>query len=125
MYAWYWPKDEPIQGIGHRHDWESTVVWLNSAQTKLLGISTSDHGGFTANTSPSLSGTSPLVEYVSFFPLDHQLASSTKVGVKQPLIAWESLPTVAQQALTNTDFGDANVPFKDPNFMDNLAEAEL
>jgi hypothetical protein len=39
------------------------------------------------------------------------------------LIAWESLPTVAQTALQNTDFGSANVPFKDGNFATNLAAA--
>ena len=52
-----------------------------------------------------------------------RLGFTTTIGVQQPLIAWESLPAVAQTALTNTDFGDANVPFKDPSFMNNLAEA--
>ncbi|KAF7128511.1 hypothetical protein CNMCM5793_003299 [Aspergillus hiratsukae] len=45
------------------------------------------------------------------------------VGGTQPLIAWESLPTVAQTALEDTDFGDANVPFKNANFDSNLAKA--
>jgi hypothetical protein len=48
--------------------------------------------------------------------------TSTKGG-QQPLIAWESLPAAAQTALTNTDFGSANVPFKDSAFMSNLANA--
>lgn len=26
MYSWYWPKDSPSTGLGHRHDWESCVV---------------------------------------------------------------------------------------------------
>lgn len=49
--------------------------------------------------------------------------TTTTVGGSQPLIAWESLPTVAQNALQTTDFGDANVPFKDSTFTNNLAEA--
>ncbi|EAW15048.1 uncharacterized protein ACLA_004620 [Aspergillus clavatus NRRL 1] len=38
------------------------------------------------------------------------------VGDTQPLIAWESLPAVAQTALDSTDFGDVNVPFKVAKF---------
>jgi hypothetical protein len=48
--------------------------------------------------------------------------TSTRGG-QQPLIAWESLPAAAKTALTNTDFGSANVPFKDSNFMNQLAKA--
>ena len=125
MYAWYWPKDEPISGDGHRHDWESTVVWLDSTKTTLLGVAASEHGNYATSRSPHLNGTSPTIEYISYFPLDHQLAFTDITGVQQPLIAWESLPTVAQVALNNTDFGDANVPFKDANFETNLGEASL
>lgn len=121
------PKDEPIQGIGHRHDWESIVVWLSDQSTSasLLGLAVSAHGGYDTSTSPSLSGASPLVQYISYFPLDHQLDFTPTQGGQQPLIAWESLPSIAQQALANTDFGDANVPFIDANFLNNLAEASL
>lgn len=127
MYSWYWPKDEPTQGIGHRHDWESIVVWLSSQSTSaaFLGLAVSAHGGYATSTTPSLSGTSPLVQYISYFPLDHQLDFTSTKGGQQPLIAWESMPAVAQQALANTDWGDANVPFIDTNFQSNLAEASL
>jgi len=125
MYAWYWPKDEPLDGVGHRHDWESVVVWLDSTQKTLLGVAASAHGDYSTKTNPSLDGSAPLIEYISYFPLDHQLDFTSTVGGQQPLIAWESLPTVAQAALTNTDFGSANVPFKDANFLNNLAEASL
>jgi hypothetical protein len=39
------------------------------------------------------------------------------------LIAWEDLTAAARTALQNTDFGSGNVPFKDGNFMSNLASA--
>ena len=127
MYAWYWPKDEPSDGLGHRHDWESIVVWLDSESTDatLQGVAASAHGDYATSTSPSLEGDGPLIEYISYWPLDHQLTFTSTVGGQQPLIAWESLPTVAQEALADTDWGDANVPFIDANFENNLAEASL
>ena len=56
---------------------------------------------------------------------DCRLEFTSTVGGQQPLIAYESLPTVAHQALANTDWGAANVPFIDANFQNNLAEAAL
>lgn len=52
-----------------------------------------------------------------------RLGFTSTRGGQQPLIAWESLTAAARTALTNTDFGSANVPFKDSSFMDNLANA--
>ena len=54
-----------------------------------------------------------------------RLGFTSTVGGQQPLFAWESLPAVAQQALANTDWGAANVPFIDANLANNLAEAAL
>lgn len=48
---------------------------------------------------------------------------TTTVGGTQPIVAWESLSTTVQAALTAADFGDATVPFKDSTFMTNLAAA--
>jgi hypothetical protein len=52
-----------------------------------------------------------------------RLGFTSSRGGQQPLIAWESLTAAARTALTNTDFGDANVPFKDGSFASNLANA--
>ncbi|KAK8205029.1 necrosis inducing protein [Phyllosticta capitalensis] len=128
MYSWYWPKDEPSTGIGHRHDWEAIVVWIDdetSSNPTILGVAASAHGDFSTTTSPNLSGTRPLIKYESIWPVDHSLGFTSTVGGEQPLIAWESLPTAAQTALTDTDFGSANVPFKDANFETNLGKAVL
>ncbi|KAI0753416.1 necrosis inducing protein-domain-containing protein [Daedaleopsis nitida] len=128
MYAWYMPKDEPSSGIGHRHDWESIVVWINdphAADPTILGAAASGHGGFETTTSPNLSGTSPLIRYYSSWPLDHQLGFTSDVGGTQPIIAYESLPNAARDALEDTDFGSANVPFKEANFQNNLQKAAL
>ncbi|KAF2150629.1 NPP1-domain-containing protein [Myriangium duriaei CBS 260.36] len=126
MYAWYMPKDEPSDGIGHRHDWECAVVWLSGStgSPSITGVSASAHGGFQFNSSPNLTGTSPLIRYYSQWPLDHQMGYTSTVGGEQPLVAWESLTDAARTALTNTDFGSANVPFKDANFASNLEKAD-
>lgn len=126
IYAWFMPKDEPEDGVGHRYDWEGTIVWLDSTQTKLLGLATSAHGDWdTQSPATSISGTSPLIEYVSYFPLDHQTAFTSTVGGTQPLVAWESLTAAAKATLQTFDFGSANVPFNDNNFENNLAAAAL
>lgn len=113
MYSWYFPKDEPswaesLVGIGHRYDWESAVVWLSSASTDatLLGVAASYHGDYETSTSPDLSGTQPLLKYYTAYSiLDHSLGFTSEVGGSQPLIAWEEMPSVAQSALADKDWG--------------------
>ncbi|RHZ58365.1 hypothetical protein CDV55_106119 [Aspergillus turcosus] len=128
MYSWYFPKDEPSTGLGHRHDWEGVIVWLSSSTStsadNIVAVCPSAHGGWDCSTDGyTLSGTKPLIDYYSIWPVDHQCGLTSTVGGTQPLIAWESLPTVAQTALEDTDFGAANVPFKNANFESNLAKA--
>ncbi|KAJ7055223.1 putative NPP1 domain protein [Mycena amicta] len=128
MYSWYFPKDEPSSGLGHRHDWEGVIVWLTSATSttaaNILAVCPSAHGDWDCSTNGyTLSGTSPLIQYESIFPIDHSLGLTTSVGGTQPLIAWEDLPAAAQSALQTTDFGSAIVPFKDSTFANNLAAA--
>ena len=121
------PKDEPSTGLGHRHDWENAIVWVDDptlSSPTILALSASAHGGYSTVTSDfDVSGTRPLIRYFNTWPLDHQLGFTDEQGGEQPLIAWESLTDAARTALTNTDFGDANVPFKDSNFDSNLAKA--
>lgn len=129
MYSWYFPKDEPSTGIGHRHDWEGAVVWIDSpdaAQPKLLAVSVSRHGKFVSYSpvdASNLSGNHPLIEYRSDWPIDHTMYISTTVGGTQPLVDWEQLTQAARYTLSNTDFGSANVPFIDSAYTNNLAKA--
>jgi hypothetical protein len=127
MYSWYMPKDSPSSGLGHRHEWENTVVWLSdsTASSTLIGVAASAHGGYDTSTSPSLTGSGPCIGYRSVWPVNHQLIFTSDQGGQQPMIAWESLPAAARTALENTDFGDANVPFKDSNFNSNLDKAVI
>ncbi|MDI3412041.1 NPP1 family protein [Bacillus sonorensis] len=50
MYSWYFPKDEASPGLGHRHDWEGIVVWVDNPANqnpKALSVAYSGHGKFT------------------------------------------------------------------------------
>ncbi|PYI11888.1 NPP1 domain protein [Aspergillus sclerotiicarbonarius CBS 121057] len=128
LYSWYMPKDEPSTGIGHRHDWEGVIIYLKDSTTvsadNIIAVCPSAHGGWDCTTdSYSLSGTKPLIKYESVWPLDHSCGLTTEVGGTQPLVAWESMPSAAQDALQTADFDKAIVPFKDSTFDENLGKA--
>uniref|UniRef100_K3X209 Uncharacterized protein n=1 Tax=Globisporangium ultimum (strain ATCC 200006 / CBS 805.95 / DAOM BR144) TaxID=431595 RepID=K3X209_GLOUD len=130
MYSWYMPKDTPIPGIGHRHDWENVVVWIdnpNAANPKILAVSPSAHSGYEKYAPPkagTVDGTSAKVIYsTTNLVMDHSLDSTTHAGEQQPLIMWEQLTDAARSTLQDYDFGNANVPMKDGNFMDKLGKS--
>ncbi|PYH97154.1 NPP1-domain-containing protein [Aspergillus ellipticus CBS 707.79] len=128
MYSWYMPKDEPSPGIGHRHDWEGVIIWLQDGTTisadNILAVCPSAHGGWDCSTDGyTLDGTQALIKYESVWPLDHSCGLTTTVGGTQPLVAWESLTTAAQDALQTADFDKAIVPFKDATWQENLDKA--
>lgn len=129
MYSYYMPKDSPSSGLGHRHDWENTVVWLSAASDSatVLGVAVSAHGEYDTKTSGIswTDTTHPRVGYQSTWPVNHQMIFTSDQGGLQPLIAWESLTDAARTALENTDFGSANVPMKEANFNNNLGKAAL
>lgn len=120
----YMPKDEPSDGLGHRHDWENAVVFLseNSSDATFVAMVVSEHGGYVTGTA-TFDGTHPYVGYISYWPVDHTLIFTTTEGGTQPLIAWEDLTDAARDALDTTDFGDATASFKDSNFQSYLADA--
>jgi hypothetical protein len=96
MYSWYFPKDEPSTGIGHRHDWEGVIVWLKDSTTisadNVVAVCPSAHGGWDCTTDGfTLDGTASLIKYESIWPIDHSCGLTTTVGGTQPLVAWESM----------------------------------
>uniref|UniRef100_H3G6C5 Necrosis inducing-like protein NPP1 type n=1 Tax=Phytophthora ramorum TaxID=164328 RepID=H3G6C5_PHYRM len=105
MYAWYFPKDMASTTLGHRHDWEHAVIWIDNpdvAEPKILGVSVSSHSGYAKTTTipvGSLVGTTVLINYESFWPLDHELSLTTKGGDLQPLIMWSQLTDAARNSL--------------------------
>ncbi|KAI3544546.1 necrosis inducing protein [Colletotrichum abscissum] len=131
MYAWYFPKDMPNDGVStgsHRHDWESVVVWLNNpsvADPTILGGAASGHGDYKKSTNPQREGDGVKVEYFTQLLLNHELQFTDTTGKTYPVLEWDAMSTNMQTALNNTDFGSANVPFKDENFTENLDKASI
>ncbi|KAL3443770.1 necrosis inducing protein-domain-containing protein [Aspergillus insuetus] len=128
MYSWYFPKDSPSTGLGHRHEWEGVIIYLSDASStsadNILAVCPSAHGDWNCDTDGfSVSGTHPLIRYYSVWPVNHQMGLTDTVGGTQPLVAWESLTEAARTALENTDFEDATVPFKEGTFAGNLGAA--
>lgn len=111
------PKDEPnliegALGVGHRYDWENAMIVLSeeSSNATLVGMAASFHGDYVACSGSAcdkyLDGNSPLIRYYTAdVILDHSLGFTSTVGGTQPLIAWDELPAVAQEALTDKDWG--------------------
>ncbi|KAI9982239.1 hypothetical protein PInf_008134 [Phytophthora infestans] len=130
MYSWYFPKDSPLTGLGHRHDWEHVVVWVDDIKLNspsVIAVSPSAHSGYNIYHPPesnTIDGYSTKVDYSSsWLVINHALDSTTDAGETQNLIMWDQLTDAARTALENTDFGDANVPMKDGNFLTKVGNA--
>lgn len=130
MYSWYFPKDCPVSGMGHRHDWEHVIVWIDNPALEnavILAVTPSAHSGYSTFAPPdpaTVDGTSAKVEYTaSYVVINHHLESTTNAGEFQDLIMWDDMPEAARNALNSVDFGAANVPMKDGNFLAKLESA--
>lgn len=124
MYSWYFPKDYP----GHRHDWEAIVVWIDNpanANPAIQRIAYSQHGEFERHAAEPfyMDGNHPKVDYGAIFPFGHVLSRTNAKGGTQPLVHWDQISSAARDALNTVSFGDANVPFNDNNFWNNLGKA--
>ncbi|CEG38045.1 RxLR-like protein [Plasmopara halstedii] len=129
MFSWYFPKDSPFPLLGHRHDWENVVIFIDSPKVplpKILGCSMSYHSEyikFAPCPTFATNGTSVKVKYEDSFPLNHALNVTEKEGTFQDLIMWNQLPPIVRKSLNDTDFGSANVPMNDWNFLKKVEEA--
>ncbi|RLN73014.1 hypothetical protein BBO99_00009594, partial [Phytophthora kernoviae] len=129
MYSWYFPKDSPSTGLGHRHDWEHVIIWINNpevADPKILAVTPSAHSGYSTYAPPpadSMDGVAAKVNYESFWPVNHALGMTTKGGDFQDLIMWDQLTDNARRALNEVNWGAANVPMNDGNFGGKLDKA--
>ncbi|RLN61230.1 hypothetical protein BBP00_00005514 [Phytophthora kernoviae] len=130
MYSWYFPKDSPVSGMGHRHDWEHVIVWIDNPENvngTILAMTPSAHSGYSTYTPPPadmIDGASVKVEYTStYLVINHHLEGTSTAGETQDLIMWGDMTDAARYALNTTDFGNANVPMKDGNFLPKLEKA--
>ncbi|KAG3080352.1 hypothetical protein PI124_g20846 [Phytophthora idaei] len=127
MYSWYFPKDSPSTGLGHRHDWEHVIVWIDNpdvANPKILAVTLSAHSGYSKYAPPkagTVAGNTAKINCESHWPVNHALDSTDKGGETQPLIMWDQMTEAARRSLNTVGFGDANVPMNDGNFMRKIA----
>lgn len=119
MYAYYFPKDNGffIPSIGHRHDWEHTVVFvsnLNEANEAIIGAAYSAHGDVSSTRSPNKAGDQVYVSYGYNGSVTHSLEEgSGGTNDRHILISWDNLPSASKTTLNNQSFGSAVVPLKD------------
>ncbi|EGY23396.1 necrosis- and ethylene-inducing protein [Verticillium dahliae VdLs.17] len=115
--------------IAHRHDFENIVVFVDDPAVNpipaILGGAASGHGEYKTTATPDVEGDSVKVEYFTTFLTNHELQFTATSGKTYPISDWDAMPQGARDALETTDFGSANVPFKDGNFDSNLAKAAL
>ncbi|KAG7377194.1 hypothetical protein PHYBOEH_000986 [Phytophthora boehmeriae] len=129
MYSWYFPKDSPSSRMGHKHDWEHAIVWIDNPaveKPKIIGAAASSHGGYQKYApvpSNFLEGEAIKVEYFCTWPLNHEMQLTETVGGFQDLIMWEQMTDEARQALNTVSWGSANCPFNDGNFGPKLDNA--
>ncbi|MFJ9518520.1 NPP1 family protein [Kitasatospora sp. NPDC101801] len=133
VYASYFEKDQATLGpaaIGHRHDWEHVVVWINDNQVRY--VSTSQHSGWKWYPSSQVrfDGTHPKVVYhkdgasTHFFRLangNDEPPENTTGGWFYPrLVGWGGYPAGLRDRLTTADFGSATIKITDSTFNDAL-----
>ncbi|MGO6819650.1 NPP1 family protein [Rhizobium brockwellii] len=130
MYAWYFPKEQNVDGagnLGHRHGWQNIIVWTEAfdIEARLISISYSSHGYYTREKNPHMHGTHPLVGYQrNPFPLNPSVVDTKIRGGLQPAVSWSDLTPAARQTLDTFDFGKG-VPFNEYNWYFNLSKARL
>lgn len=132
-YAWYFPKDQLVDGSGafgaHRHDWEGAIVWVDNGVPEaptVVGVAASSHGGWDYRDASQVSfqnGQQPKMSYVKDFTHKIDFAIDSDGGDYQPLIGWDTLPQPSRDTLNNHSFEKAVMPCKDATLDGNLQQA--
>ncbi|OWZ00090.1 Necrosis inducing protein NPP1, partial [Phytophthora megakarya] len=148
VYAWYFPRGRgaisalEFRPFGHRHNWESVIIWLDKLSLKnlkILGTSTfsfawSGLGKYNSHVPLNeqyLNGSSVKIDYHNNFLLSStEVRVTQKEGEYQDLITWDQLPDAARDALSNTDWDltifnlyGPRMPLKDGRFNRILEKA--
>ncbi len=137
VYALYFEKDQVSLGggsLGHRHDWEHVVVWVQNNQVEY--VSTSAHGGFTVHNRSQIrfDGTHPKIVYHKDGVSTHTFRAAGS-GDEPPenhrgtwqfptLVGWNGYPAGLRDKLSAADFGSATLGIKDDQFNWHLSRAK-
>jgi hypothetical protein len=150
IYALYFVKDQVVPGLdafGHTNDWEFGIVWTTNDDanrvddhTKITHASYSAHGKVHTQSVHDI--------YYEPSPIDRNIANAilmvyhkdggsthamrfatekdeppenpTCEWVTPALLEWDKMTEDFQQKLTDHNFGSANLPIKDANFLNNI-----
>ncbi|EGZ12226.1 hypothetical protein PHYSODRAFT_336673 [Phytophthora sojae] len=113
-----------------RHDQASVILWIDNPEVEtslLLGIAASGGNSEYIGKAPApaecfINGFTPnLIRTLDTFP--HIDCTLEKVGSPQSLIIWDQMTDAARATLSTADFGKAQVPFNEYNFIKRLDEA--
>ncbi|GAA3820636.1 NPP1 family protein [Streptomyces phyllanthi] len=140
IYATYFEKDQATAlGGGHRHDWESVVVWVQQGASRPAYVSVSAHGDYTTYAASAVpfwdaGMTHPKIVYhkdgvsTHAFRLakwDETPENATGQWHWEDLVGWDNFPaTWIRDRVAGANWGSANFPLKDGNFENNLNEAK-
>ncbi|POM58114.1 Necrosis inducing-like protein NPP1 type [Phytophthora palmivora] len=130
MYAWYFPKGFWDKSALWRHEWSSAVLWIDNPAVenpKVLAISLSKSNSKYNKEEPAnlVNNAAPiLVRSLPAFSNAKLEVTLDTNAQSQDLIMWEQLTDAARTALNDEDnFGRADVPFNDNNFLEWLEQA--
>ncbi|MGW7422602.1 NPP1 family protein [Streptomyces sp. NPDC054813] len=134
MYASYFEKDQATLGplaIGHRHDWEHVIVWIQNNQVQYVSVSQHSSYQVAAASAIRFDGTHPKIVYhkdgvsthdFRFANSNDDPPENVTGGWFYPrLVGWDGYPAGYRDKLMNADFGDATIKIKDGSFNSNLS----
>lgn len=134
MYASYFEKDQATLGpaaIGHTHDWEHVIVWINNNQVQYVSVS--QHATYQTLPASSIlfNGTHPKIVYHKDGVSTHDFRfantnddppeNATGGWFFPRLIGWDGYPAGYRDKLMTANFGDATIKINDSNFSWALA----
>ncbi|MDH6218980.1 NPP1 family protein [Streptomyces pseudovenezuelae] len=137
MYASYFEKDQATLGpaaIGHTHDWEHVIVWINNNQVQY--VSASQHSSYATAAASSIrfDGTHPKIVYHKDGVSTHcfRFANSNDEPAENAtgnwfyprLVGWNGYPAGFRDKLMSADFGSATLKIDDGDFQYNLNYAK-
>lgn len=136
VYASYFEKDQATLGpaaIGHTHDWEHVVVWINNNQVQYVSVSQHSSYQVASSSSVRFDGTHPKIVYhkdgvsthdFRFANTNDEPPENATGGWFFPrLVGWNGYPDGFRDKLMNADFGEATIKIKDGDFEYALAHS--
>ncbi|MDX3454013.1 NPP1 family protein [Streptomyces sp. ME02-8801-2C] len=137
LYALYFEKDQTLAGadaFGHRHDWESVVVFQKQGAEAPSYLSASRHGGYSTHpiNEVPMDGNHVKIVYhkdgasthaFRFAQWGETAEAWSDGGWDTPaLVTMENMADAPRNALWNSKWGDANFPLTG-NFQANINKA--